>query len=57
MKKYVSAHIVASYDSGDFLKKLNEAISHFQDSELEVEIQYSINNTQPTALVSAYTEI
>ena len=56
MKKYVSAHIVASYDSGDFLKKLNEAISHFQDSELEVEIQYSINNTQLTALVSAYTE-
>ena len=57
MKKYISAHIVASFDSGDFLKKLNEVINHFQESDLEVEIQYSINNQQFTALVSAYTEV
>ena len=57
MKKYISAHIVASYDSAIFLNKLNEVISHFQDAGLNVEIQYSANNTQLTALVSAYEEI
>lgn len=57
MKKYISAHIVAAYDSGTFLEKLNEVIAHFQDSNLEVEIQYSTTNSQLTALVSAYTEV
>ena len=57
MKKYVSAHIVAAFDSKIFLEKLNEVIAHFQDSGLEVEIQYSATNTQLTALVSAYEEV
>ena len=57
MKKYISAHIVAAFDSGTFLEKLNEVIAHFQDSGLEVEIQYSTTNTQLTALVSAYEEV
>lgn len=56
MKKYISAHIVAAFDSGTFLEKLNEVITHFQDSGLEVEIQYSTTNVQLTALVSAYKE-
>ena len=57
MKKYISAHIIAAYDSEVFLVQLNEVISHFQDSGLEVEIQYSTTNTQLTALVSAYEEV
>ena len=57
MKKYISAHSVAAYDSGLFLEKLNEVIAHFQDSGLEVEIQYSTTNAQLTALVSAYEEV
>ena len=56
MKKYISAHIVVASDSGRFLAKLNEVITHFQDSGLEVEIQYSATNAQLTALVSAYEE-
>ena len=57
MKKYVSAHVVAAYDSNVFLNKLNEVITHFQDSNLGVEIQYSATNSQLTALVSAYMEV
>lgn len=57
MRKYVSAHIVAAYNSTVFLAKLNEAITHFQESGLLVEIQYSATNSQLTALVSAYTEV
>lgn len=57
MKKYISAHIVASHESATFLEKLNEVITHFQDAGLNVEIQYSVNNIQLTALVSAYEEI
>ena len=56
MKKYVSAYIVAAYDSTVFLEKLNEVIAHLQESGLCVEIQYSTTDTQLTALVSAYTE-
>ena len=56
-KRYVSAHVVAAFDSGTFLEKLNEVIAHFQDSGLEVEIQYSTTNAQLTALVSAYEEV
>lgn len=57
MRKYVSAHIVAAYDSAVFLEKLNEVIAHFQESGLGVEIQYSATNSQLTALVSAYMEV
>ena len=54
MKKYVSLHVVAASNSATFLDKLNEAVGHFQDSGLEVEIQYSTTPTQLTALVCAY---
>lgn len=54
MKKYVSLHVVAASNSATFLDKLNEAVGHFQDSGLEVEIQYSTTPAQLTALVCAY---
>lgn len=57
MKRYISAHIVTAHDSDTFLVKLNETITFFQDSGLNVEIQYSVNNIQLTALVSAYEEV
>ena len=57
MKKYISIHMVTGFDTETFLSKLNEAITHFQKSGLQVDIQYATTNAQLTALVSAYEEI
>ena len=57
MKKFVSAHVVASFDSGEFLKKLSEVIDYFQNDNLIVEVQYSATSNQLTALVMAYTYV
>ena len=56
MKQYKDIAIIAEYDSGRFLDKLNITIDKMQKQGYVVDIQYAPTNSQLTALVLSYKE-
>lgn len=57
MKKYISATIIAAFDSKNFLEKLEAEVDSLQEQGLQVEIQYQPVVNQITALILSYEEI
>ena len=54
MKKYVRASVITSGTTEEFLNRLSEEVDGFQESGLQVEVQYHPTGRQVTALILGY---